>query len=45
VPYPPPARPSYDDRERGYDDRNRRYDSRGGYRGKKKEHWLSELFD
>jgi Zn-finger nucleic acid-binding protein len=43
VPYPPPASPSYDDRERRYDDR--RYDNRGGYRGKKKEHWLSELFD
>ncbi len=45
VPYPPPTRPSYDDRERRYDDHDRRHDSRGGYRGKKKEHWLSELFD
>jgi Zn-finger nucleic acid-binding protein len=40
VSYPPPA--GYDDRDRRYDNR---YDSRGGYRGKKKEHWLSELFD
>jgi len=38
---PPPARePQYP--PRGYDDRDRRYDS--GYRGKKKEHWLGELF-
>ena len=44
-PYPPPAHPSYDERDRRYDDRDRRYDTRGGYRGKKKEHWLSELFD
>ncbi len=36
VQYPP--RPSYDDRDR-------RYDSHGGYRGKKKQHWLGELFD
>jgi uncharacterized protein len=41
VPYPP--RPSYDDRDRRYD--NRSYDSHGGYRGKKKQHWLGELFD
>ena len=34
--YPPP-RPSYDDHDR-------RYESQGGYRGKKKEHWLGELF-
>jgi uncharacterized protein len=45
VSYPPPTRPSYDDRDRRYDDHDRRYESRGGYRGKKKEHWLSELFD
>ena len=31
--------PSYDDR-----DRDRRSDSSSGYRGKKKEHWLGELF-
>jgi Zn-finger nucleic acid-binding protein len=30
---------------RGYDDRDRRYDTHGGYRGKKKQHWLGELFD
>ena len=40
--------PGYDDRgDRGYD--NRGYDNRGygdqGYRKKKKESWLSELFD
>ena len=33
--YPSP-RPSYDDR---------RYDSHTSYRGKKKSHWLGELFD
>ncbi|GAA2078093.1 zf-TFIIB domain-containing protein [Aeromicrobium tamlense] len=32
-------RPSYDDRDRRYDDRS------SGYRGKKKSHWLGELFD
>jgi uncharacterized protein len=52
---PPPAPPSrdvtyppqgYDDRDRRQDPRyDNRYDSRGGHRGKKKEHWLSELFD
>jgi Zn-finger nucleic acid-binding protein len=43
VSYPPPG---YDDRDRRHDTRSdNRYDSRGGYRGKKKEHWLSELFD
>lgn len=26
------------------DDRDRRYEGRSGYRGKKKEHWLGELF-
>jgi Zn-finger nucleic acid-binding protein len=41
VSYPPPEQ-RYDDRARGYD---RGYDSRGSYRKKKKEHWLSELFD
>jgi Zn-finger nucleic acid-binding protein len=41
----PPAAPPRDVRERprsDYDDRDRRQD--GGYRGKKKEHWLGELF-
>ena len=37
APAPPPSRPSYDDRDR-------RGDSHGGYRSKKKEHWLGELF-
>jgi Zn-finger nucleic acid-binding protein len=43
---------SYDSGNRGYDNRgydNRGYDNRGydqgGYRKKKKESWLSELFD
>ena len=46
---PPRQEPRYDDRR--YDDRrdDRRYDDRGygqgSYRRKKKEHWLSELFD
>lgn len=34
-----PARPDYDDR-----DRDRRYEGSSGYKGKKKEHWLGELF-
>jgi hypothetical protein len=48
---PPPAappreaqyqtRPSYDDRDRRYDS----YGSQGGYRPKRKSHWLGELFD
>lgn len=32
-----PTRPSYDDRDR-------RDEAHSGYRGKKKEHWLGELF-
>jgi Zn-finger nucleic acid-binding protein len=42
-----PPQPQYGDRgnDRGYnDDRNRGYDSRDGYRPKKKENWLGELF-
>lgn len=35
--------PGYADR--GYNDRDRGYDNRDGYRRKKKESWLSELFD
>lgn len=34
---PRPAAPAYDDRDR-------RSEGSGGYRGKKKEHWLGELF-
>jgi len=34
---PYPSRPAYDERDR-------RYEGHGGYRGKKKEHWLGELF-
>jgi Zn-finger nucleic acid-binding protein len=44
--YQQPAygQPSYDDRyDRGYDSRG--YGDQGGYRKKKKESWLSELFD
>ncbi|PKH42149.1 hypothetical protein SAMN05192575_107162 [Nocardioides alpinus] len=33
------ARPAYDDR-----DRDRRHEGSSQYRGKKKEHWLGELF-
>ena len=33
----------YNDSNRGYSDRG--YDNRDGYRKKKKESWLSELFD
>jgi uncharacterized protein len=40
---PPPAREQYPTRP-AYDDRDRRYEH-GGYRGKKKQHWLGELFD
>lgn len=50
----PPTQPAYGQQpfdngyNRGYDD-NRGYDNRGygdqGYRKKKKESWLSELFD
>ncbi|HEU0181573.1 MAG TPA: zf-TFIIB domain-containing protein [Agromyces mariniharenae] len=44
--YQQPAygQPSYDDRyDRGYDSRG--YGDQGHYRKKKKESWLSELFD
>ncbi|SFN81015.1 zf-TFIIB domain-containing protein [Mycetocola miduiensis] len=34
---------NWNDNNRGYD--NRGYDGRDGYRKKKKESWLSELFD
>ena len=36
-----PPRPSHDDRR--HDDR--RYEEPSRYRGKKKSHWLGELFD
>ena len=37
----------YGERDRGYGDRDRDsgYNGHNGYRGKKKESWLSELFD
>ena len=50
---PPPAAPQQDYRQRGYQE-SPGYSSGGGYGGgkyqggrrpKKKEHWLSELFD
>ncbi|WP_150308526.1 TFIIB-type zinc ribbon-containing protein [Planctomonas psychrotolerans] len=56
-PYPDPRYtvPGYGERPYGerprerdrddYDRRSREYDTRGGYRGKKKESWLSDLFD
>ena len=40
---PPVREPQYPSRS-SYDDRDRSYESHGGYRGKKKEHWLGELF-
>jgi len=44
-PQAPPAQPAYG--QPAYDDRydNRGYGDQGGYRKKKKESWLSELFD
>ena len=39
-----PPRRDYDDRDRRYDDRDRRYEGQGGYKRKKKENWLEELF-
>ena len=44
--------PQYGDRDRGYGDRdrdrdrdrNRNYENRDGYRPKKKDNWLGELF-
>jgi uncharacterized protein len=36
-----PSRPSYDDRDRRYEGQGQ---GQGGYRRKKKEHWLEELF-
>ena len=44
-PYPDTRnRPQYGERDRSYDDRDRGYDNRDGYRPKKKENWLGELF-
>jgi Zn-finger nucleic acid-binding protein len=43
-PVAPPAAPVRDTRP-SYDDRDRRYDDRDRHRGKKKNHWLGELFD
>ena len=42
-----PSAPSRDDQystRPSDDDRDRRYEGQGGYRGKKKEHLLGELF-
>jgi Zn-finger nucleic acid-binding protein len=48
APVAPPAAPrapQYGDRDRDrYDDRDRGYDNRDGYRPKKKDNWLGELF-
>ena len=44
-PYPDTRnRAQYGERDRSYDDRDRGYDNRDGYRPKKKENWLGELF-
>jgi uncharacterized protein len=46
-PAPPPAAPPRDVQYQtrpSYDDRDRRYEGQGGYRKKKKDHWLEELF-
>jgi uncharacterized protein len=46
-PAPPAAAPPRDAQYQtrpSYDDRDRRYEGQGGYRKKKKEHWLEELF-
>ena len=43
----PPAAPPREEQSHprpAYDDRDRRSEGAGGYRGKKKEHWLGELF-
>ena len=43
----PPAAPTHDVQyptPPAYDDRDRRDKDHSGYRGKKKEHWLGELF-
>ena len=44
---PRPSAPAHDEPSRtrpAYDDRDRRSEGSSGYRGKKKEHWLGELF-
>ena len=43
----PPRAPTRDVQyppQPAYNDRDRRYEGQGGYRKKKKEHWLEELF-
>lgn len=40
----PSAAPNENRRRPAYDDRDRRAEGSSGYRGKKKEHWLGELF-
>jgi len=48
APVAPPAAPrapQYTERDRDrYNDRDRGYDNRDGYRPKKKDNWLGELF-
>lgn len=41
---PPREQQQYAPR-RDFDDRDRRYEGHNSYRGKKKGHWLGELFD
>jgi Zn-finger nucleic acid-binding protein len=45
VPPPAPNRDVQYPTRPAYDDRDQRYEGHGGYRGKKKQHWLGELFD
>ncbi|WP_239455516.1 zf-TFIIB domain-containing protein [Nocardioides gilvus] len=44
APAAPPRDAQYSPR-RSDNDRDRRYEGHGGYRSKKKGHWLGELFD
>ena len=46
APAPAPAPPQQQGYDRGYDQQRGGYDQqRGGYKKKRKESWLSELFD
>jgi len=45
LPPPAPTRQEQYPTRPAYNDRDRRQTSDRGYRGKKKQHWLGELFD
>ena len=45
APAPRSQEPRYNNPQYGDRDSNRGYDNRDGYRGKKKESWISNLFD